>query len=106
MVQRYPLFPKLHACKQNLNYYSSILANIPRIISLSDATLFVTLALPKLVRIGKKRKNSFVLLPTFRNFATLCGELTRHSEEKTNVFVLFFARLFVTLQAKLKTTKL
>jgi hypothetical protein len=34
------------------------------------------------------------LLPTFRNFATLCGELTRHSEEK-NKCVCFVLRSFI-----------
>ena len=33
----------------------------------------------------------------FRNFA-VCDELTLHSEEKTNEFVLFFSRFLVTLQ--------
>ena len=50
----------------------------------------------KLLRLGKKRIKSFVLPSTFRNFATESRSYC-HLEEKTNAFVLFFSRFFVTL---------
>ena len=48
----------------------------------------------------KKEMSFFVLLSIFRNFA-LAAPSYSVSEEKTNEFVLFFARLFVTLHQHL-----
>ncbi len=50
----------------------------------------------KLLRLGKKRINSFVLLSTFRNSAIKDGELTLSRQKKKQVS-LFCSRFFVTL---------